>query len=360
MAASGDYPICTICAIRLYESGDQDTLEGQGPSGWYPDMWKTSAVLLSGPRWPLYAQGPVTTVPDEAVTRQVGTPSWYPGQVRITPGGESVFTQWEYVSDNGTDTYWYFGIHPACEEIANRFMRTSREARVRSIGDLWMILDQRCAKTSADLHLSTPFLPNIPENAPGEPMKLGRSRYYLPRDSIPGDDAEYDDLYEWWEDDPLFIPDLTGCLVSNLEQHMLSDSAGLKSRDSFEALPQEMKDKTTADLLNQPITLECTYLVPQSHWKKAFLQIPFLWDLDKKVIDDKVEGELEVGMEWNWEKITRQLMTPVTMVDEKDRWNPVPWSYDQVGLTVPHGLNNRRRIWQILEDMYPSDFGMRH
>ncbi|KAF7557794.1 hypothetical protein G7Z17_g408 [Cylindrodendrum hubeiense] len=362
MAASIDYPICTICGIRLHESSAlEKPLSTHGPSPWYPDMWRTSAIAISGPRWPSYAKAPVA---DGAVTRYVADPSWYPGGVSIKPDGPTVFTQTEYASgdnDNINPTaedHWYFGIHSACEDIANVAMRKSREARIRTTADLWMTLDQRCTKTDSELRFFTPFLPNIPENRPGEPLNLSLRRYYLPHDAMVGDDDDFGGLYEWWEDDPLFIPELTARIVSNLEKCKPTDDACLQSRNQFENLPQEIKDPILAELLNQPLPLGCNYSIPQSYWKQAFLEIPFLWDLDKGILDEKTREAESTGTEWDWEMITRQLMTPVTMVDDTIQFKPITWNYDQVGLAVPHGLNNRRRIWQILEEMYPDDLGM--
>lgn len=123
-------------------------------------------------------------------------------------------------------------------------------------------------------------------------------------------------------------------------------------------MPQEIKDNILAELLNQPLALNCNYSIPQRHWKQAFDDIPFLWDLNKDILNEKIREAESAGTEWDWEKITRQLMTPVTMVGGTSQFNPEPWNYDQVGLVVPHGLNNRRRIWQILEEMYPNDVGL--
>lgn len=108
--------------------------------------------------------------------------------------------------------------------------------------------------------------------------------------------------------------------------------------------------------------LQCTYVISQSYWKQVFLSIPFLWDLDESLIKDKLSDPRE-GYEWDWEKITRQLMSRVELVEEvpmqvgdpKPDGSTVAWSYSKVGLDVPPGLTNRRRIWQLLEDMYPND-----
>lgn len=155
----------------------------------------------------------------------------------------------------------------------------------------------------------------------------------------------------------MHIPDLTPSLVSNLKIYKPTESAEFAA--SFDSLPQEIKDQTLDQLLRQPISLDCNYLVPQHHWKQAFLQIPFLWDLDLDIIDQKSQKAPSGDFGWDWEKMTRQLMTPVTKV-EGHAGNPGAWNYSQVGLDVPRGLKNRRRIWQILENMYPNDVGMEY
>lgn len=94
--------------------------------------------------------------------------------------------------------------------------------------------------------------------------------------------------------------------------------------------------------------------MPQTYWEQALLSIPFLWDLEIRLIDEKT-SQHRTNTEWNWEKMARQIMSRVEMVDETDYDNPHTWSYAKVGLDVPSGLHNRRRIWQIIEDMYPND-----
>lgn len=142
--------------------------------------------------------------------------------------------------------------------------------------------------------------------------------------------------------------------MSNLTQYV-PETAASKFRSSFANLPQKIQDQIADLIPGQPLAASCNYLMPQSKWKRVFLQIPFLWDIDEKVL--KAD---EAGVEWDWEKITRQLMVPVEMTVETGDWDKPwdTWSYEKAGLTVPLGLNNRRRIWQILEDMYPNDVGL--
>jgi hypothetical protein len=50
--------------------------------------------------------------------------------------------------------------------------------------------------------------------------------------------------------------------------------------------------------------------MPKSTWKQMFFQAPFLWDLDIKEIHDKTSvGDLS-AQNWDWEKITRQVVAP--------------------------------------------------
>lgn len=147
--------------------------------------------------------------------------------------------------------------------------------------------------------------------------------------------------------------------MSNLTQYVPETPAS-KFRSSFENLPQKIKDQIADLIPGQPLAASCNYLMPESQWKRVFLQIPFLWDIDEKAIAEKVLEADVAGVEWDWEKITRQLMVPVEMTVETGDWDKpwCPWSYEKAGLTVPLGLNNRRRIWQILEDLYPNDVGL--
>lgn len=94
----------------------------------------------------------------------------------------------------------------------------------------------------------------------------------------------------------------------------------------------------------EPLSLECNYLMPQGYWKQALLSIPFLWDLEMSLIDKKT-SQPPTNTKWDWEKMSRQVMSRVEIVDETDCDSPQIWSYAKVGLDVPPGLHNRRRIW---------------
>jgi hypothetical protein len=147
---------------------------------------------------------------------------------------------------------------------------------------------------------------------------------------------------------------LTSSLLSNLEECGQSPKPNFDFSAKFDALPREVKDKILGLVLRQPLPLQCTYFIDQPYWNDLLLQIPFLWDLDLAEINASLRGQDGTQQEWNWEKITRQAMTPVDVVDN-DIEPPLPGSYRRAGLHVPRGLQNRRRIWQILEEMSPND-----
>ncbi|KAH8670611.1 hypothetical protein BGZ61DRAFT_497746 [Ilyonectria robusta] len=329
-------------------------------------MAMSNVTALSGPCWRHYEKGPSSMeIPDDIIAHFFAITT-YSSELQLIPSGRTVIPQLGYNVDQPLNTdpiarqEWFFGIHTACEEIANQIMQSSLKSQIRSPANLWMTLDRRCMKTQSQgvMNVSMNFLPNIPENRPGEPLKLGLSRYYIPNGCIYRLSNERDG---WWDDDPLHIPNLTSSLVSALEQvqppHMT-----LRFRSYFAILPQEIqddiKDLVMSSLMHEPFTLDCNYLVPQSFWKSLFLQVPFLWDVDEDIINKKLLP-IMTGNEWNWEKITRQILTPVEALFP-EYWEEVEWDYNDVGLVVPPGLNNRHRIWQIVEEMYPNDVEMEH
>ncbi|KAH7140183.1 hypothetical protein B0J13DRAFT_557328 [Dactylonectria estremocensis] len=359
MATSNEFSFCTICGMMLETGFFEQRLNGVDDSDWL-----SNTTALSGPHWGYLEERPkAIRITDEAITRYVAVARCSTRTLQLLPSGRIVQPQNGYDLDEPYNydpvapQEWFFGIHAACEEIANRVMQTSRKTHIRSIGDLWMTLDRRCTKTFLKHSSATSnFLPFAPENQPGEPPRVGLGRYYIPSGCIYRLSNERDG---WWDEDPLQIPDLTVSLLSGLEQ-VNPQNGNLQFRSHLASLPQgiwnEIKDLVLSSVLLGPTPVECNYLMPQSFWREVFLQIPFLWDLDQGIIDKKsLEAELE-GNEWNWEKITRQIATPVkppTYSEEEGEW--IEWDYQDVGLVVPPGLNNRRRIWQIVEDMYPDD-----
>jgi len=118
----------------------------------------------------------------------------------------------------------------------------------------------------------------------------------------------------------------------------------------FDSLPPEIRNMIIEDLIACSLTegsssLECTYLIPQYCWKQAIIQIPFLWDLENEIVEWKDQEAMAGSFEWNWEKLARQILLEIPIFRFK-------------AFRFPPQLDNRRRIWQILMEMYPNDVGM--
>lgn len=163
-------------------------------------------------------------------------------------------------------------------------------------------------------------------------------------------------IYFQWYYDPLQIPNLTASLTSNLIRCAPRGTSSSFTR-RFENLPPELRNKIANLIPGQLPAASCNYLMPQAYWKRVFLQIPFLWDVDAEAIARRSSEADTTGFEWDWEKLTRQVMTPAEIQPFYGNEVTVGF-YEKKGLSVPPGLGNRRRIWQILEEMYPNDVGL--
>jgi hypothetical protein len=93
-------------------------------------------------------------------------------------------------------------------------------------------------------------------------------------------------------------------------------------------------------------------MLPQPIWRDLFVRIPFLWDLDKSLV---AEFQDKDGKEWDWERLFRQVMARVQPPTYPENSDIRVWNHGEVGLDVPPGFTNRRRIWQLLEDMDPDE-----
>lgn len=143
------------------------------------------------------------SIPAESVIRHDAVAIPHESNIMLLPDGPTVTPQFsnypgEHPSHNERDVNWYLGVHLACLNVASQCMERSKVAEIRSIGDLWMVLDHRCNKTALDENYSTPFLPNVPENKRGQPIQLGLSGYYLPLNTLYNEQDELDDAVETW------------------------------------------------------------------------------------------------------------------------------------------------------------------
>lgn len=122
--------------------------------------------------------------------------------------------------------------------------------------------------------------------------------------------------------------------------------------------------------------------MPQDFWKDELALggkglLPWLWDIDLGRVNAKASQPCPGGpdLEWNWELLVRQLSRGVdggiqSHVPEhidvyaacsnrgdfdnlEDLWTCT--GYDNDLKHVPRGLHNRRRIWQLLEELMVGD-----
>ncbi|KAJ3545930.1 hypothetical protein NM208_g2262 [Fusarium decemcellulare] len=373
-------PPCLICGIRLYPRPAKHKIVG--PSQWDPKAWRQLGIALLGPTWPKFMKRPTTLIlPDDDVTWCFATASSRSRHVHLEPGGERVAIQ-ETIYLQGDEIpeheryrqRIYLGIHSACKEIANKVMRTER-ARIRSLGDLWMTLERRSQNSQYQPYrrVKAPFLPLIPCQIPGHRVFLELYNYYIPQSFIYHKNPKIPFFCpnsgpikcdKWWDCDPLHIPKLTESILANLKPYKPTTPS--RQLAHFDRLPQNIKKYIMVLTINHLIDtdgyiwgvspFDCTYLVPQVYWKEAFLRIPFLWDIDRDAVNSMS------GSDFDWEKLTRRIIsTPeTTMEPHLHEEYPKAWSYKDLRLSLPFGFTNRRRIWQILEEMFPNDVGMRH
>lgn len=86
-------------------------------------------------------------IPDDIITRYVAITT-YSSKLQLIPSGRIVIPQLGYDLDQPLNTNpiarqeLFFGIHTACEEIANQVMQRSRKSQIRSTANLWMTLDR--------------------------------------------------------------------------------------------------------------------------------------------------------------------------------------------------------------------------
>jgi hypothetical protein len=187
MAHNPDCINCTICGIVL--GGAED--------------WKADVVALAGPHWPdLSESPPFLKVANNEVVHYAAKANSHRGSLVLLPENRKVCPQSGYdvneESDNPSE--WvgvmYVGLHAACDDLANRVMKTSFRARVKSVGDLWLTLERRCARVISQdpCKVGMHFTPPIPNSQPGQPFSVGLERYYVPSHNI----HRYGDHWDGW------------------------------------------------------------------------------------------------------------------------------------------------------------------
>ncbi|KAF6844237.1 hypothetical protein CMUS01_01292 [Colletotrichum musicola] len=179
---------------------------------------------------------------------------------------------------------------------------------------------------------------------------------------------------------PLEIEDLTDCLLRNLkpcrsEVTLSADSA--KTAEGLARMPPEILDLIFLEM-GRDLPRTSSRLISQKHWKEQLKAgskglLPWLWDIDADLVDQKDAERCPEGFEWDWELLVRQLTRGVDYglrpgkhseqernPDEEDEEHRWLWTTRGTGYHtdlahVPAGLHNRRRIWQLVEEMFVGD-----
>ncbi|ETS73863.1 hypothetical protein PFICI_14809 [Pestalotiopsis fici W106-1] len=355
---------CSICGGPLRPPTQVDGTQ------WSDEVkWQTKVVLLSDPVKEFekleehYRAGKRKNIEqahfdiDQDIRQDAATATWS-NTCTVTGSGEEYPPNWLAGFDEFGQAYpipYSIAVHEACVEVALGVMRKSQNnVRVRSLRTLWRVLrtryDARDNEYMGTVEWAGPQY-IVMEN--GYYMPLGFADDFSVWD---GDDAH------WVVADPLNIPSLTSQIIANtgtLQPSSVNPGAKAFS-ESFLALPQELQDRIVWFMGSfEGLSPRCTGLLPQETWQHILLDgryLPFLWDLDVPAIENFCSSLAARSTEINWELLVRKL--------SKGVWTN--WRHHETleadlelfcysNMNVPNGLRNRRRIWQLVEEMYVGD-----
>ncbi|KAI1070223.1 hypothetical protein LB507_010249 [Fusarium sp. FIESC RH6] len=345
------HPFCALCGTLILNGGSLDP----EPNIWDRSAWSHNAFAIEGPEC-LGEPIESSSHPDELFTWHEATGhtdyefGW--GHLTLLPSGKTVFP---HSAHGNRDLAYvesghvYLGFHRACASIARQFVRRTKGYPVKSFADIWITLNGRYSKGPGGC--GGDYAPQIPvKTKRGTYLWTKEAAYYL----------GYSHGTEWWDYDPFCVPNLTGRLLENLT----SEESQPKPESSKS--PEELADEIVSQIVagewsscGPPTTL------PQTSWKRILVRIPFLWDIDVEQIDQFPDIPETQQREWNWERLVRGILcgpipegrSDCDRVECEKRSHSV-WDYSHVKLDLPPGLTNRRRIWQILEDMNPKELGV--
>lgn len=170
-------------------------------------------------------------------------------------------------------------------------------------------------------------------------------------------------------------------LLQNLEQTPRREPT--KFDTLFFGLPPEARGLIVNALPFRDLPRVASGILPQSFWLrqlKSGRALPWLWETrsGEHALDAKADEACPGGddFEWNWELFVRQLsrgvdfgvkadvpagtnpFAPITKDGKVVRSDATFWEttgYYNDLKHVPPGLFNRRRIWQLLEEMFVGD-----
>ncbi|OTA83742.1 hypothetical protein M434DRAFT_16621 [Hypoxylon sp. CO27-5] len=307
-------------------------------------------------------------------------------------GVSGVITTVDMVGNQSDHRHAYIPTHAICLEMAKRVF-SSTKGYLKDTRGLWTALRWRYGierRHSAFNH--------------GANYTLVDNEFYMPPwswwfDSLSPDRGLFSFLRARWpgpsEDiplvnyvhtfgsNPLEIENLTENILLNLQEcrrdtQLSREAEAFKGRLS--SLPVELADAICAEMSSpRDLPRIATYILPQRFWKnllKSRSALPWLWDIDPALIDAKAAEPCPGGsdFEWNWELLVRQLSRGVDFGIRTDVPPPPHFRFDRFHGTdrsvewfrtctgysddlahVPAGLHNRRRIWQLLEEMFVGD-----
>ncbi|KAK8021887.1 hypothetical protein PG990_007025 [Apiospora arundinis] len=262
-----------------------------------------------------------------------------------------------------TPTTYGIVVHEACLDIAERAMRTSRRhLRVRSMRTLWKVLRARIDVCDHSMMVDRPQWPTRYS------VVLDSHLYHMFLDPVPSVDEDWHEPFvsndgDWLIEDPKTLMDLTDILLfkATMTASKAFEPATQAFRNRFLKLPAELQEHIILLLGSSgDLPLPCTRLLPQELWRDMLLGkkfLSFLYDIDEAAIMLFVEERRERGEpDVDWESTVRSLSRGLRSFGNVSR---DLWETKDINPPQPfhrhNGLRNRRRIWQLAEEMFVGD-----
>ncbi|KAI0179935.1 hypothetical protein GGR52DRAFT_529048 [Hypoxylon sp. FL1284] len=295
---------------------------------------------------------------------------------------------WDFPTFDGRP---YIPVHSACLDMAKRMMKSSSHKYLSSVRGLFLALRWRhamsnmfgaaCAEANYTLGSTCWYLPREYFWESGEYYEdeSGESKAQWPG---PTNDAEFNLLYTFLGD-PVEIENMTDEILSNLKpcRRQIGEAKANNLGSQLAALPDDIYHIILSHFRSfRDLPREAVYALPQHFWKNELMLaggglLPWLWDIDPNKVESKANEPCPGGddFEWNWELLVRQLscmvdggIRPDVPEDTessdhlREQFKCVEdlWGFNGYGTVlelVPRGLDNRRRIWQLLEEMFVGD-----
>ncbi|CAH0057754.1 unnamed protein product [Clonostachys solani] len=302
---------CCICGGPFLEPGTRE----DEPGDWlcYPALWTTVHDTKDGVELDtykcqlgMYTYDLVNLIGDSQrrVLEQEATYQQH-NVFLISESGKKVPAF--HVVDN--ESAIYLAVHSQCSQLVQRFISSRREAHdvfqtsdkdeICSVKQLWQVVFTRLSASGR-----------------GVASNIEHPTRYCGIASLHLTEWEPDNnplVGECVEADPIEVPNLTECILDNLE----ADA----SRPRSEETSNDVKD--------------------QDWWFNKFItkkELPWMWDLDEDVVSEKQHTG-----DWNWELLVKKLsLTDISRPEDET-------------LRLPLGLRNRRRIWKCIEDARLGD-----